>query len=134
MKLLTFVSIFFLPLAFTTSLWSMNTDLLSITTLAYVIVIIAFSTYLVVFNLNSLVRLSRVAYTAQRSRLLSQMRNDESEAWKQRGKRFDAFGFKPKSEVTKPSEWLLSVYALRMIPAWVKGVWPKRKKVDSGAA
>lgn len=33
-KLLTFVSIFFLPLAFTTSIWSMNTDLLSITTLS----------------------------------------------------------------------------------------------------
>jgi hypothetical protein len=122
-KLLTFVSIFFLPLAFCTSLWSINNDLFALTTLIYVIIIVALATYLVVFNLNSIVYLSGTVYNAQKSNLLSRMKSDSSTYWKSRGEEFEAFSFKPRSEVVKPSEWLVGFYFLRLIPeSVIKGM------------
>ncbi|MCJ1248274.1 hypothetical protein MMC30_005491 [Trapelia coarctata] len=55
-KLLTHVSIFFLPLSFRTSLWSI-TDMLGLPMLFYVMVIVATTTYVVVFNLRRITEL-----------------------------------------------------------------------------
>ncbi|CZR54582.1 uncharacterized protein PAC_04466 [Phialocephala subalpina] len=51
-KLLTFVSIFFLPLSFCASVWSINNMLFSMTAFAIVTPIIGISTYIIVFNLS----------------------------------------------------------------------------------
>lgn len=51
-KLLTFVSIFFLPLSFCASIWSINNTLFSMTAFAIVTPLIGISTYITVFNLS----------------------------------------------------------------------------------
>ncbi|KAH8807840.1 hypothetical protein F5884DRAFT_900166 [Xylogone sp. PMI_703] len=55
-KLLTYVSIFFLPISLCTSFWSVNNALFSLTSLAIVLPIIAVSTYTVVLNLDYVIK------------------------------------------------------------------------------
>lgn len=115
----------------------MNNEIFSMNTLIPVIILVAFATYFVVFNLNSIVRLCRFAYTTQRSRLLSEMKKDSSIFWNARGARFETFSFKPQRETIKPSEWLVSLYLMKKIPGAVVGglkkAWPRRKRRDSEA-
>ncbi|KAL9102390.1 MAG: hypothetical protein Q9163_002456 [Psora crenata] len=117
-KLLTFVSIFFLPLAFITSLWSIN-DKFSTSALIYVILIVALATYLVMFNINSLVQGLGRLYNMQKTRLVHAMKNDRKDLWKLRGQRFEVF--RPKHENPEPSEWYIPLYAL-MHPGVILGV------------
>ena len=108
-KLLTFVSIFFLPLAFTTSLWSVN-DQFSMTALIYVVIIVALVTYFVMFNINSLAHGFGKVYDNKKKHIVRAMKRDRNEAWKQRGHRFEVF--RPKHESPEPSEWYIPFYAL----------------------
>ncbi|KAK3386772.1 hypothetical protein B0H63DRAFT_468360 [Podospora didyma] len=55
-KLLTFISIFFLPLSFCTSLWSISEDLFSISAFATTMPILALATYAVTLNLESIAK------------------------------------------------------------------------------
>jgi hypothetical protein len=73
-RLLAFVSIFFLPLPFCTSLWSMSDSLFPLHVLIYVIVLVAFATYMVVFNLDALVRLFTNTYESHRNSLVDKMK------------------------------------------------------------
>jgi hypothetical protein len=119
-KLLTFVSIFFLPLAFCTSLWSMSDSLFPIHILTYVIISVALATYLIVFNLNALVLLFRTAYESHKASLVTSMKSETgSEYWKSRGESFESFQFRPKAEIAKPTEWLLLGYTLRRCVVWI---------------
>lgn len=53
-KLLTFVSIFFLPLSFCASLWSVNNSVFSLAALAVVMPVTGLCTYIIVFNLDTI--------------------------------------------------------------------------------
>ncbi|KAF6217971.1 hypothetical protein HO133_006383 [Letharia lupina] len=108
-KLLTFVSIFFLPLAFTTSLWSVN-DQFSMTALIYVVIIVALVTYFIMFNINSLAQGFGRVYDNKKKYIVRAMKRDRKQAWKQRGQRFEVF--RPKHESPEPSEWYIPFYAL----------------------
>ena len=121
-KLLTFVSIFFLPLAFTTSLWSVN-DKFSTTALIYVIVTVALSTYLVMFNINTLAGGFDGVYDGKKKRIVNAMKQDRKDKWKVRGKRFEVF--RPKAENPEPSEWYIPLYAI-MHPGTVLGLTRQR--------
>ena len=116
----------------------MNTDLFSLTSLIYVIVLVALATYFVVFNLNSIVRLGRLAYGTQRSRLLHEMRDESSSFWQRKGVQFESFSFKPQTKLSKPSEWLVGLYFVHKLLASVlkplKRPWQRRKKVVSEEA
>ena len=108
-KLLTFVSIFFLPLAFTTSLWSVN-DKFSMSVLIYVIIIVAISTYLVMFNINSLAQGFSKVYDLKKRTIVSAMKSDPRDVWKARGHKFEVF--RPKHENPEPSEWYIPLYMI----------------------
>lgn len=108
-KLLTFVSIFFLPLAFCTSLWSIN-DKFSSTALIVVIVIVALATYMTMFNINRLVNTFGRIYDHKKRKVVQAMKSDRDNTWKQRGLRFDVF--LPKHENPAPSEWYITLYAM----------------------
>lgn len=108
-KLLTFVSIFFLPLAFTTSLWSIN-DKFSMSVLIYVIIIVAISTYLVMFNINSLAHGFSKVYDTKKRTIVRAMKTDPRDVWKARGHRFEVF--RPKHENPEPSEWYIPLYTI----------------------
>lgn len=74
--------------------------------LIYTIIIVAFSTYLVVSNLNNIVTQSSRAYEPIRRRLISSMRRNPKHSWNfwpEKGERFDVFT--PRHEKAHPSEW-----------------------------
>jgi hypothetical protein len=55
-KLLTYVSIFFLPISICTSFWSVNDSIFSLSALAAVVPIVALSTYIIVLNLDTIIQ------------------------------------------------------------------------------
>ncbi|RDL41684.1 uncharacterized protein BP5553_01663 [Venustampulla echinocandica] len=119
-KLLTYVSIFFLPLAFSTSLFALFLPIES-HVLVPTTILIAFATYLLVFNLTTFVRFLSSIHSKYRRSLATCMQDDStSESWRHRGKNFKKFKSEMKRE-RKPSDWLLLVYLLRM--AW-SAIWP----------
>jgi hypothetical protein len=88
----------------------MSDNLFPIHILIYVIILVALATYLTVFNLHTIVRLCTTTYESHKEYLVGKMKSDStSEYWKSRGARFETFQFRPKSDVVKPSEWLLVV-------------------------
>ncbi|KAI4283116.1 MAG: hypothetical protein L6R38_002419 [Xanthoria sp. 2 TBL-2021] len=121
-KLLTFVSVFFIPLSFCTSLWSVN-DMFSMNSLIAVIVIVAFLTYTTVLNINSIVTTVGLLYDTKKRRVVNAMKRDSRDSWKHCGQRFESF--RPKHENPKPSEWYITLYAL-LNPMAVLGL-PQRK-------
>ncbi|MCJ1470220.1 hypothetical protein MMC07_008865 [Pseudocyphellaria aurata] len=125
-KLLTFVSIFFLPLSFCASLWSIN-DKFSSTALIVVILIVAFATYMTMFNINRLVDTVGHIYDHKKRKVVQAMKSDRDNTWKQRGLRFDVF--RPKHENPMPSEWYITLYAV-FNPAAMLGLSRAKEKED----
>ena len=78
--------------------------------LIYVVVIVAISTYFIMFNINSLAEGLGRLYDIKKKRVVRAMKNDQSESWKVRGQRFEVF--RPKHETPEPSEWYVPLYAL----------------------
>ncbi|KAL8777624.1 MAG: hypothetical protein Q9203_002471 [Teloschistes exilis] len=122
-KLLTFVSVFFIPLSFCTSLWSIN-SMFSSNSLIAVIIVVALLTYTTVLNINSIVHSVSILYDTKKRRVINAMKRDERESWRYCGQRFESF--RPKHENPKPSEWYVTLYAL-LNPAAVLGL-PRRSK------
>ncbi|KAL8860853.1 MAG: hypothetical protein Q9178_002883 [Gyalolechia marmorata] len=122
-KLLTFVSVFFIPLSFCTSLWSVN-DMFSMNSLIVVIIIVALLTYTTVLNINSIVTSVGLLYDTKKRRVVNAMKRDSRDSWKHCGQRFESF--RPKHENPKPSEWYITLYAL-LNPLAVLGL-PQRKR------
>ena len=91
------------------SLWSVN-DRFSMTTLIYVIIIVALLTYFIMFNINSLAQGFGQIYDIKKKHVVRAMKKDRNEAWKQCGHRFEVF--QPKHENPQPSEWYIHLYAL----------------------
>lgn len=81
-------------------------------------VLTAVITYLVTFNLNQLVRLSRSIYDVGRENIVKSMTESENDGWKKRAARFGQF--RPPRSEPQPSEWLLLWYLFEAIfaPIW----------------
>ena len=125
-KLLTFVSIFFLPLSFCMvflsfanananltllqSVWSVNNTIFSLKALVIVATLVGLSTYLLVFNLNNVVELCSRVYRKRKLLLIELMQKDLDKKWKETGQKFTSF--QPKQEKRKPSEWMLGFFVL----------------------
>ena len=104
-KLLTYVSVFYLPLSFCTSLWS-TTDTFNFKTLAIVMSLVAFSTYAIVFNLEHLAQSGSGVYRSYKHRILGRMSIDlNSKMWTDRADRFKQF--EPDRRSTKPTDWYI---------------------------
>jgi hypothetical protein len=97
-RLLAFVGIFFLPLAFCTSLGNMSDALFPLHVLIYVIILVGFVTYMVVFNLDTLVRLFTNTYESHRNSIVDDMKSEKDEYWRSKGEEFGNFYFRPKTE------------------------------------
>jgi len=127
-KLLTFVSIFFVPLSFCTSLWSINDQMMSLSALAITITLVALFTYLIVFNLNTLVNLSKKVYREQRGKLIDSMSTDAESVWREEGRRFKSF--QPRLKREKPSEWWIVVFVFRKLGSGL--LWRRGRRVADG--
>lgn len=114
LKLLTFVNIFFLPLSFCTSLWSISARY-SKPAFATTIILVALATYFTMFNISSLSTLFRRGYNKHKRSLVSAMKHDRREGWQEMGKRFEVFrpriGHEMEGSV-KPSEWWVALYGV----------------------
>lgn len=106
------------------SLWSIN-DKFPASSLLVVILLVAFTTYLTIFNLSSLVSIFSHLYASKKRHVVTQMKSDSRPAWKNRAERFEVF--RPKHENPEPSEWYVALYAV-LNPALVLG-WGLRLKL-----
>ncbi|KAL8992176.1 MAG: hypothetical protein Q9188_007647, partial [Gyalolechia gomerana] len=116
--------VFFIPLSFTTSLWSIN-DMFSMKSLIAVIIIVALVTYTTVLNINSIVHSVSGLYDLKKRRVVNAMKKDERASWKRCGQRFESF--RPKHENPKPSEWYITLYAI-LNPATILGFSQRSKR------
>ncbi|KAI1098319.1 hypothetical protein F4804DRAFT_128427 [Jackrogersella minutella] len=106
-KLLTYVSIFYLPLAFVASLWSINE---SYGTAAFAITaaLVAIGTYVIVGNLENASDVLRSSYRSVQKPIVDRMSTDKDSRWAKKGGGFQSF--QPRREVVKPSEWCVALY------------------------
>jgi hypothetical protein len=128
-KLLTYVSIFYLPLAFCAvssssvlclnlhslipqALWAIPNITEASTRTPFIIAaaLIGFVTYMIVFNLNSLVSFGWATYSGLRDHSIQQMKQNYSaeQKWGKLGRDFKRF--EPKHGNTKPSDWYILLY------------------------
>jgi hypothetical protein len=149
-KLLTFVSIFFLPLSFCMvynlphkpqsrwqkaklnsiqSIWSINDTIFSLKALLIVVFLVGFGTYFIVFNLGTLANLFTKAYSKRKAHLIEQMKNDPTSSWRARGERFVIF--QPRHESIQPSEWTIALFIVHRILLLFKRKTAPRDERDS---
>ncbi|KAF3389537.1 Ankyrin-1 [Penicillium rolfsii] len=104
--LLTYISIFYLPLAFCAALWAIPDISNSSTRNPFIItsVIVGFTSLLVAFNLENIASSVGKAYQYWRKKVLRSMQGDSR--WKERGKKLEDFDYTQ----TTPSEWWLVGY------------------------
>ncbi|PON30529.1 hypothetical protein TGAM01_v200969 [Trichoderma gamsii] len=112
-KLLTYVSIVYLPLAFCAALWAVPDISNKDTRTPFIIttILVGFATYIVVFNLENIVDILGKSYTGYRSRLLENMSEDHDSYWQSLRERFEEFP--PNNEQRKPSEWWILRYQVQ---------------------
>ncbi|OAA73364.1 hypothetical protein ISF_00265 [Cordyceps fumosorosea ARSEF 2679] len=111
-QLLTYVSIFYLPMGFCAALWAIPniTDQHTQTPFIITAVLTGLVTYLAVFNLENLAQLPGRVYGSHRKRLVQQMEQDEDQAWKGRSGGFEEFP--PSAGQRRPSEWWIMRYQM----------------------
>ena len=117
MKLLTYVSIFYLPLAFCVGIWSINENYGRVS-LAITSVLIAAGTYFIVGNLENTIGGLKAIYRTFKRPIMDRMAKDDDQTWSKRGRAFQSF--QPRRETVKPSEWYMARY-------WGKEILRKRK-------
>ncbi|KAM0185492.1 hypothetical protein ACHAPC_005087 [Botrytis cinerea] len=114
-KLLTYVSIFYLPLAFCAALWAIPNIQESSTKGPFITTtfIVGAITYAIVLNMDFISQKIDANYSPQRQRLVDHMQKDNSEWWRETGERFEVF--KPTNESKVPTEWWIPIYLVRKI-------------------
>jgi hypothetical protein len=102
-KLLTYVSIFYLPLAFCAGLWSINNSY----SIPHFIITtaIALTNYLLVANLEAVVTFCTSLYRSARGPVIDRMQVDSEEKWSKKGIAFSSF--RPEREKVEPLEWYI---------------------------
>ncbi|KAL6720377.1 hypothetical protein ACLMJK_002298 [Lecanora helva] len=123
-RLPTFVSVFFLPLSFCTSIWSTQNGPSNPKTMAYVCVIVGLVTYLIVFNLDFVARKFSRSYENFKVNTIRKMRREQNEAWRQLGRHYDFF--RPTHDYEKPTDWYFLLYMLRRAFFWPWRSTPER--------
>ncbi|KAM5369088.1 hypothetical protein ACJZ2D_009183 [Fusarium nematophilum] len=131
-RLLTYVSIFYLPLSFCVALWSTNENYAR-PMLVLASFLVAAVTFLFVANLRNLTAIGTSLYRRLKRAIVRRMRDSEDEAWVKRAKAFE--GYRPEREEVEPSEWRLVQFLFsRMISClafWKMGRSSGKTRVNS---
>lgn len=124
-KLLTYVSLFYLPLAFCAALWAIPniTDKSTRNPFIVTAVVVGFVTYAIVFNLDNIARSCSRVYLGRRTRLVNQMQNNAtSPYWRERGASLEVF--QPNEDYRTSSKWWVVAYQVqtwaRQVKWWIK--------------
>jgi hypothetical protein len=117
-KLLTYVSIFYLPLSFCVALWSINEGyprpMLALTS-----VLVAAVTFIVVANLRNMASICAVAYRGVKRRIVRRMHGSDDEKWVKRATAFESY--RPERLEVEPSEWyILYFFMFSQAASWMK--------------
>ncbi|THV49838.1 hypothetical protein BGAL_0177g00190 [Botrytis galanthina] len=111
-KLLTFMSIFFLPLSFCMSVRSIDDEIFSLRSLEIVATVVGLLTYLIVFNLDNLMNSLRALHRRFVDFAISMMKTEASDTvWGKRASIYEEFSVQREIE-HKPSDWRLAQYLL----------------------
>ncbi|PMD29545.1 hypothetical protein L207DRAFT_574145 [Hyaloscypha variabilis F] len=128
-KLLTYMTILFLPLAYCTSVWSIN-EAYGRARLAWVSILVAFGTYFVTFNLGGLVKVLRSAvsliYIPFKKKVERGMIEDDE--WHGIGKAFQTFRLNRQDQT--PTEWYIPWFALVQVMRSVWNLLSWKKKAE----
>ncbi|KAN0101374.1 hypothetical protein V8E51_011884 [Hyaloscypha variabilis] len=128
-KLLTYVSIFYLPLAFCAALWAIPNIQDKATKIPFIVtaILVGFITYAIVFNMDFMTNKFKVWYLPRRQNVVGEMQKEPEKSWWQMtGERFEEF--KPSSESHVPTEWWIPFYVAHQ--ALVKRTWTWTRPVD----
>jgi hypothetical protein len=108
-KLLTYISIFYMPLGVCAGMWSINAEF-GLTLFGIVTVVVAVTTYMLVANLNNIVQASRTAYAKLEGLLVEDMiERSHTEYRERKGREFRQF--RPNRSDIMPSKWYILWYA-----------------------
>ncbi|PGH16492.1 hypothetical protein AJ80_05177 [Polytolypa hystricis UAMH7299] len=145
-KLLTYVSIFYLPLGFSAAIFSINenysTAAFAVTSavVAVTSAVVAIVTYALIANLENVVALTKTSYGHAKRPIIRRMANDGEHKWAARATGFTAF--RPHAENIRPSEWNIVVYlvlqtlrqlrAIGTLPKWLRGRRQKEAAPGTG--
>jgi hypothetical protein len=129
-QLLTYVSIFYLPLGFCAALWAIPDITDSATKIPFVLTacIVGFVTYAIVFNLGNIAKVLGKVYAGYREQILRHMENDENQSWQELRRQFEEFP--PNQERQIPSEWRILWYQAHRLFSRRN----RRKTAESGDA
>ncbi|KAL4971370.1 hypothetical protein BDW66DRAFT_155736 [Aspergillus desertorum] len=111
-QLLTYVSIFYLPLAFCAALWAIPNITDGDTRNPFIVtaLLVGFVTYAIVFNLGNIAQVLGRKYFSRKRQLLQKMEEDHDLSWQKRRERFEEFP--PNEERKRPSEWWIVGYQI----------------------
>jgi hypothetical protein len=73
------------------------------------------ATYILVFNLNSLIKASQARYLHFKGNVVEEMMNDSRSAWVETGMKFNMYKPMNAPKESKPSEWWVLVYQVLRI-------------------
>ncbi|PCH05679.1 Hypothetical protein PENO1_021120 [Penicillium occitanis (nom. inval.)] len=124
--LFTYVSIFYLPLAFCAAIWAIPNIADSDTRNPFIItsVIVGFITLLISFNLENITTLGWRLYEGWRTTVVKDMQFVDDDLWRERGNRLESIN-NPSSSL--PSEWWLVGYWFWRLGAKVRSLDYRRK-------
>jgi hypothetical protein len=128
-KLLTYMSIFYLPLAFCAAVWAIPNIEMSGTKTAFSVtaLVLGLVNFMVVANVRNLSRFFGGIYKVWRTRVVQQTKNDPEGDMNQAGRNLESSW---PERVTGPSEWLILRYQFikffRLIKSLVRRRQPKR--------
>jgi hypothetical protein len=87
--------------------------------------------YLIVFNLNQIVKVGKTNYLSLKHGMVDKMQADEREKWSKKGELFHKHRPRRNAEEPKPTEWWILVYFLQKALDIVR---LRRKKKPAGNA
>lgn len=96
------------------SLWS-TTDTFNFNALAYTMILVALTTYIIVFNLRSMVDATQSRYLRWKNNLVREMKGDKNRKWQATGERFERFRSRLVPKDTRPSEWSIAAFYVRKV-------------------
>ncbi|KAM0240898.1 hypothetical protein ACHAP5_007762 [Fusarium lateritium] len=118
-KLLTYVSIFYLPLSFCVALWSTNEDYAR-PMLVLTAVLVAAATFIIVANLRNMASVCSIAYRGVKRRIIQRMYASENDEWMKRATAFESY--RPERLEIEPSEWYIIYFVIYSMVSRV-GSW-----------
>lgn len=125
-KLLTYVSIFYLPLAFCAAVWAIPNIDMSGTKTAFSVtaLLLGIVNFLVVANVGNLSRLLGGIYKVWRTRIVQQMKDDPKGNMNQMGRNLENSW---PERFTGPSEWLILRYQIIKSFRWIRSYFRRRR-------